>query len=60
MSYTFQWGVAFDYLPYLLGGAFVTLHLTFLGFLAGLIIGITASVAQVYGCLLYTSPSPRD
>ncbi len=49
MSYTFQWGVAFDYLPYLLGGAFVTLHLTFLGFLAGLIIGITASVAQVYG-----------
>lgn len=49
MSYTFQWGVAFDYLPYLLGGAFVTLHLTFLGFLAGLIIGITSSVAQVYG-----------
>ena len=49
MSYTFQWGVAFDYLPYLLGGALVTLHLTFLGFLAGLIIGITTAVAQVYG-----------
>ncbi|HIF58057.1 MAG TPA: amino acid ABC transporter permease [Rhodospirillales bacterium] len=49
MSYTLQWGVAFDYLPYFLGGALVTLHLTFLGFLAGLIIGITTAVAQVYG-----------
>ncbi len=49
MNYTFQWGVAFDHLPYLLGGALVTLHLTFFGFVLGLVLGLSAAVAQVYG-----------
>jgi len=49
IDYTFQWGVILPHLPYLLGGAWVTLHLTFSGFMLGLIIGILAAVAQVYG-----------
>ncbi len=49
MDYTFQWGVAFSHLPYLLGGALVTLHLTFFGFVIGLLIGLVASVLQAYG-----------
>lgn len=49
MDYTFQWGVAFSYVPYLLGGAWITLHLTFVGFVLGVIIGLAAAVAQVYG-----------
>jgi polar amino acid transport system permease protein len=49
MDYTFQWGVAFRYLPDLLGGAWVTFHLTFIGFWTGLIIAVFLAVGQVYG-----------
>ena len=41
--------MAFSHLPYLLGGALVTLHLTFFGFVIGLLIGLVASVLQAYG-----------
>jgi len=49
MDYTFQWGVALRYLPDLLGGAWVTFHLTFIGFWSGLVIAVFAAVGQVYG-----------
>ena len=48
-DYTFQWGVAFSHLPYLLGGAWVTLHLTFIGFWLGMVIGVFAAVGQQLG-----------
>jgi polar amino acid transport system permease protein len=40
VSYTLQWGQVTPYIPYLLGGALVTLHLAFLGFVGGFIIGL--------------------
>jgi polar amino acid transport system permease protein len=49
MDYTFQWGVAFGYLPELLAGAWVTFHLTFIGFWSGLVIAVFLAVGQLYG-----------
>lgn len=49
MDYTFQWGVAFSYLPELLGGAWVTFHLTFIGFWTGLLLAVFGAVGQIYG-----------
>lgn len=48
MHYTFQWGVAWHYVPYLLGGAWITLHLTFFGFWIGAVIGVLCAVGQQY------------
>ena len=49
MEYTFQWREAFEQLPYLLGGAWVTLHLSFLGFWAGCTIGLFGALTKTYG-----------
>ena len=49
MAYTFQWGEAFREIPYLLGGAWVTLHLSFLGFWCACIIGVFGALAKSYG-----------
>jgi polar amino acid transport system permease protein len=49
MDYTFQWGAAFRHLPELLGGAWVTFHLTFIGFWIGMVIAVFAAVGQLYG-----------
>lgn len=45
MSYTLQWGQVTPYIPYLLGGALVTLHLAFLGFVGGFAIGLVNASA---------------
>ncbi|MCP5152556.1 MAG: amino acid ABC transporter permease [Ectothiorhodospiraceae bacterium] len=49
MDYTFQWGVALRYLPDLLQGAWVTFHLTFIGFWTGLVVAVFLAVGQLYG-----------
>lgn len=49
MEYTFQWREAFEQLPYLMGGAWITLHLSFLGFWAGCTIGLFGGLAKTYG-----------
>ena len=49
MNYTFQWGEALIYLPYFLGGAWVTLHLSFLGFWTGATIGLFGALGKTYG-----------
>ena len=49
MEYTFQWGEAFREFPYLMGGAWITLHLSFLGFWCGCTIGLFGAVAKSYG-----------
>ena len=49
MNYTFQWGEAFLYLPDLLSGALVTLHLSFLGFWCGATIGLFGAMGKTYG-----------
>lgn len=49
MDYTFQWGEAFREMPYLLGGSWITLHLSFLGFWCGCTIGLFGALAKTYG-----------
>lgn len=49
MDYTFQFGVVFAQLPYLLGGAAVSLQIAFISFWAGTVIGTAGAVARVYG-----------
>lgn len=49
MNYTFQWGEAFQYLPDLLAGSVVTLHLSFLGFWSGATIGLFGAMGKTYG-----------
>lgn len=49
MAYTFQWGEAFREIPYLLGGAWITLHLSFLGFWCACFIGVFGALAKSYG-----------
>ena len=49
MNYTFQWGEAILYVPDLLTGAIVTLHLSFLGFWSGATIGLFGAMGKTYG-----------
>ena len=49
MDYTFQFSEVFDELPYLLGGALITLQIAFITFWAGAVIGIFGAIAKVYG-----------
>ncbi|MGB5346139.1 MAG: amino acid ABC transporter permease [Woeseia sp.] len=49
MDYTFQFSAVLDELPYLLGGAGVTLQIAFFTFWLGAMIGIVGAVAKVYG-----------
>lgn len=49
MDYTFQFTEVLKELPYLLGGAGVTLFIAFVSFWAGAIIGLFGAVAKVYG-----------
>ena len=49
MDYTFQFSEVFKELPYLLGGAIITLQIAFITFWAGAVIGIFGAVAKVYG-----------
>jgi polar amino acid transport system permease protein len=49
MDYTFQFSAVFEELPYLLGGAWVTLQIAFITFWCGALIGIFGAIAKVYG-----------
>ena len=49
MDYAFQFSEVFDELPYLLGGAAVTLQIAFITFWAGASVGIFGALAKVYG-----------
>jgi polar amino acid transport system permease protein len=49
MDYTFQFSEVLEDLPYLLGGAVVTLQIAFIAFWGGAIIGIFGAIAKVYG-----------
>lgn len=49
MNYTFQFSEVFDELPYLLGGASVTLQIAFVAFWGGALIGLGGAMAKVYG-----------
>jgi polar amino acid transport system permease protein len=49
MKYTFQYGQVWGYVPYLLGGAWVTLQIAFLAFLGGMAIGLAGALAKTSG-----------
>ena len=49
MDYTFQFSEVLEDLPYLLGGAIVTLQIAFIAFWGGAILGIFGAIAKVYG-----------
>ncbi len=49
MDYTFQFSEVFAELPYLLGGALVTLEIAFISFWGGALIGLGGALAKVYG-----------
>ncbi len=49
MDYTFQFGAVLNELPYLLGGAAVTLQIAFVSFWGGAVIGLCGAIAKVYG-----------
>ena len=49
MDYAFQFSEVLDQLPYLLGGAAVTLQIAFVAFWSGAFIGIFGALAKVYG-----------
>jgi polar amino acid transport system permease protein len=49
VDYTFQFTEVFKELPYLLGGAIITLEIAFITFWCGAFIGIFGAIAKVYG-----------
>ena len=49
MNYTFQFSEVLAELPYLLGGAIVTLEIAFVSFWGGALIGLGGALAKVYG-----------
>ena len=49
MNYTFQFTEVFKELPYLLGGAVITLQIAFITFWSGAVIGIFGAMAKAYG-----------
>jgi polar amino acid transport system permease protein len=52
VNYSFQFGEVLAELPYLLGGALVTLQIVFVAFFGGAILGLFGALGKVYG------PSP--
>jgi len=49
MSYTLQFGQVWPYLPYLAGGALVSLWLAFLAFMGGMVIGLLGAMGKTFG-----------
>ncbi len=49
MNYTFDYGEVLDHLPYLLGGAALTLQIAFISFWGGAVIGLGGAIGKVYG-----------
>ncbi len=49
MNYTFQFGQVVGYIPYLLGGAWLSLQIAFLAFCGGMVIGLGGAMAKTFG-----------
>lgn len=49
MTYTFQFSVVFEKLPYLLGGAAISLEIAALAFGLGAVIGLAGALGKAYG-----------
>lgn len=49
MEYTLQFGQVVGYVPYLLGGAWLSLQIAFLAFCGGLVIGLFGATGKTFG-----------
>ena len=49
MSYTLQFGQVWNYVPYLLGGAWITLQISFMAFWGGMALGLLGAMGLTYG-----------
>ena len=49
MDYTFQFGVVAKHIPYLIGGAWLSLLLAFLAFWTGAVIGLLGAMGKTFG-----------
>lgn len=49
MSYTLQFGQVTGYLPYFVGGAWLSLQIAFLAFCGGMVIGLLGAMAKSFG-----------
>lgn len=49
MGYTINFGQVFEYLPYLAGGAWLSLQIAFLAFCGGLVLGLLGAFAKTFG-----------
>ncbi|MGH7158879.1 MAG: amino acid ABC transporter permease [Acetobacteraceae bacterium] len=49
MNYTFQFGQIVAYLPYLIGGAWLSLQIAFLAFCGGMVIGLFGAAVKTFG-----------
>jgi polar amino acid transport system permease protein len=54
MDYVFQFGQVVDYLPYLAGGAWLSLQIAFLAFCGGMVIGLFGAMAKTFGSPILT------
>jgi polar amino acid transport system permease protein len=49
MNYTLQFGQVTEYIPYLLGGAWLSLQIAFLAFMMGMLIGLVGATIKTFG-----------
>jgi polar amino acid transport system permease protein len=49
MTYTLQYGQITGYVPYLVGGAWISLQIAFLAFCGGMVIGLFGAMARTFG-----------
>ena len=49
MGYAVNFGQVFEYLPYLAGGAWLSLQIAFLAFCGGLVLGLLGAFAKTFG-----------
>jgi polar amino acid transport system permease protein len=49
MSYTLQFGQVFPYIPYLIGGAWISFQIAFIAFWGGMIIGLMGAMCLTFG-----------
>ncbi len=49
MGYAINFGQVFEYLPYLAGGAWLSLQIAFLAFCGGLVLGLLGAFAKTFG-----------
>lgn len=49
MNYTIHFSQVIDYLPYLIGGAWLSLQVAFLAFCGGMVIGLIGATAKTFG-----------